>query len=297
MQPTTATRGELSPAEIQAIVALLADGDERTDQMITAQLLERPTASRHAVLTGAEAAGVWTTMRLARVVRQNRREELAAQFAALERDGQGDVDLEEAALLLACIGTQQPDATTVGQQLDQWAEDVHMAMSAGEPRQGLDALRTVLFSRLRFHGEHDFYHVPENSFLPHVMKTKVGLPITLAVVVLLVAKRVGLPVEGIGMPGHFVLRYALPDPEAPVYIDVFEQGTRLTEKACYRMVRRMGLPPEGALDPVGPTVIIARMLNNLAAAYQLLEDAEGVADCEACVAGLATIPAGTRYSR
>ncbi len=283
---------ELSPGEIAAIVTLLTDGDERVDQMIAAQLLQRPPASRQAVLERAEAEGVWTAMRLSRVLRQNRREELAAQFAALPRDSRGELDLEDAAFLLGRIGVLEFDEAGCRRQLDQWARDVELAMpEGGSPTAELEALLTVLFKRLGFHGEHDFYYVPENSFLPHVMKTKVGLPITLAVLVLSIAKRLDLPVTGIGMPGHFVVRYALPD--NPVYIDVFDEGTLLTADDCYQIVRRLGFPTAGALEVAGSTAIIVRMLTNLANAYERTDDAEGAADCRACLDSLsATIRRG-----
>lgn len=282
---------ELSPAEIDAIVALLTDGDADVDRMITVQLLKRPAASRRAVLDRAEAAGVWTAMRLGGVLRLNRREGLAARFAALPRDSRGEIGLEAGAFLVARIGRDDFDEAALGAKLDQWAEDIHMALPPrGEPAGALEALLTVLFKRLGFHGEQDEYYVPANSLLPHVMRTKVGLPITLAVIVLLVAQRLALPVDGIGMPGHFMLRYRLPD-EA-VYLDAFDGGTLLTAEDCYGMVRRMGHPTRDALAVAGPTSIVARMLGNLAHAYERTDDPEGVADCQACLASLtATAPA------
>lgn len=278
---------ELSPAEITAIISLLQDQDERTDAMIVEQLLARPPASRHAVIEQAEAAGVWTTMRLARVHRQNRREALGRQFATLAREAHGDMDLESAAFLVARIGIAEFDEGALRAELDRWAEDVQLAMSDpdGEAPAGLEALRTVLFRRLRFHGEHDGYYAPENSFLPHVMRSRVGLPITLSVIVLLVAQRLSLPVRGIGMPGHFVLRYGPSDGD--VYLDPFDDGAVLTADDCRNLLKTMGLPTKNALDVAGPTAIVVRMLTNLANAYGRLGDEEGVADCRSCLEGLA----------
>jgi len=278
-------RPELTANEIDAIVSLLLDADDRTDSRIAEQLLERPPASRAAVLERAAASGVGVSTRLARVLRLNRRELLATHFAHLPRDEDGDVDLESAVLLLARIGMEDFDEAGVRRQLDSWADDVHMAASieAG-PRAELEGLRTVLFDRLGFHGEHEDYYAPENSFLPYVIEARKGLPITLSVVLLVVARRLDLPVEGVGMPGHFIVAYHLP--EGPVYLDPFESGEILTTEECYQRVQEMGHPTRNALAVARPNAIIVRMLRNLAHAYLRADDHEGVADCQACLHGL-----------
>lgn len=282
---------ELTPQEIGAIVSLLADADERTDALIAEQLIARPAASRAAVLSRAKEAGVWVEARLERVLRQNARERIAGRFAALPLDERGQVDLEDAAFLVAHIVQPEFNTRAYQRQLDKWAEDVFMAMAPnGGPAAGLDALCAVLFQHLGLHGEHDDYYSPQNSSIPYAMDTRKGLPITLAVVALLVAKRLQLPLRGIGMPGHFVLRYDLPS--APVYIDAFEGGELLSAEECEEKIRSFGYKTTKALIVAGSTAIVVRMLRNLSHAYQRLEDREGEADCQACLNALvAALPA------
>lgn len=276
------TQTDLSPSEIDAIVSLLVDGDKRTDDMLTAQLLERPYASRAVVVQRARAAGVWVEGRLHRVVRLNRREQLADAFAGLPRDAGGQVDLEAAAFLVARLEMPAFDEAACRRQLNEWADDVRMAMAtANGGVSGLDALSAVLFRRLGFHGEEENYFNPLNSCLPHVMETRVGLPIALCVVALLIARRLGLPLHGVAMPGHFLLRYDVP--EGPVYLDAFPGGELLTEAECLERQRAAGRQTRSPLTVARPTGIAVRMLRNLLRAYERLEDKEGAADALACM--------------
>lgn len=285
-QPSPDTRSsapaDLSPGEIDAIVSLLADGDERTDAKIVAHLLERSPASRQAVLERAEAAGVWVQMRLAPLIRQRQREDLAQRFQELPRDSGGEVDLEAAAFLVARIGMADFDTAACRRRLDAWADDVHMATPSGDdPGAPLEAFLDVFFKRLGFGGDHDNYYQPQNSFLPYVMDHRSGLPITLSVLALLVAKRAGLALTGIGAPGHFLLRYDALD--TPIYVDAFEGGELLTEADALEKIGHPNLPVSQCLPDAGANSIITRMLRNLGGAYQRLNDDEGVADCQVCL--------------
>ena len=136
------------------------------------------------------------------------------------------------------------------------------------------ALAEFLFQTYGLRGNADDYADPRNSFLNQVLDRRLGIPISLSVIYLEVGQRLGLPVAGVGMPGHFIVR-AGSDADA-VYLDPFHGGRPLTEEDCHELVRSAaGLsgPFDPAwLAPTPPRDIVARMLNNLRAFYISVED-------------------------
>lgn len=133
----------------------------------------------------------------------------------------------------------------------------------------LQGLLHRLFVEEGFIGNAGDYYDPRNSLLPHVLTRRTGIPITLAVVCMEVGRRAGVPIEGVGMPGHFLVRPVGSD----VLLDVFDGGAELSLAACEERFRALG--GAGAfgphlLAPVTTTVILVRMLENLRAAFHLL---------------------------
>jgi regulator of sirC expression with transglutaminase-like and TPR domain len=165
------------------------------------------------------------------------------------------VPLDEAAFLIAA---HAHDGLDVAEQLGR-LDDLAGAVDGT----GLDAVCTSLFEREGFSGNRAEYYDAENSYLDAVLDRRRGIPITLSVVAMEVARRVGIGLVGIGMPGHFLIRTA----DAPyVYVDAFDGGRRMSPEDCAELFVNMTggqvLDP-GALEPVGTLAILGRMLNNL----------------------------------
>src|SRR6202022_2435059 len=99
-----------------------------------------------------------------------------------------------------------------------------------EPHRVVEKTNTYMFEELQFKGNREEYYDPRNSFLNEVIDRRVGIPITLAVLYVAVGERAGLPVRGVGMPGHFLVAYA-PSSPGEVFIDVFN-GRTLTREEC-----------------------------------------------------------------
>jgi len=120
---------------------------------------------------------------------------------------------------------------------------------------------------LGFHGNEIDYNDPRNSCLNFVLDRRTGIPIALSVVYIEVARRLGQPVSGVGLPGHFVIEYN--DGEFATYIDPFHSGKLLSVEDCRQLARdRTGADADAtALAPVGARYILVRMLNNLRSAY------------------------------
>ena len=107
----------------------------------------------------------------------------------------------------------------------------------------------------------------ENSFLNRVIDRRTGIPITLAVLYLLMSQRLSLPVVGIGMPGHFMVRVATSS--SFLFVDCFNGGTVLSEKDCERFLKESGLGLSlNFWKETSNNLILARMLRNLVGIYQ-----------------------------
>ncbi len=136
-------------------------------------------------------------------------------------------------------------------------------------------LAEFLFEELGFSGNADDYADPRNSFLNEVLERRLGIPISLSVLYLEIAKRVDIRAEGVGLPGHFIVRVALKGGEV-VYLDPFHGGQVLSEEDCRRRVEAItgGALPfhESFLSPVQPRYILTRMLNNLKNFYAAASD-------------------------
>ena len=193
--------------------------------------------------------------------------EARARFAALlERD---PVPLDEAALALAEEEYPRLDADEYLVRLDELAGRVLRKAPIGRSATVLHALRKVLFEEEGYRGNEQDYADPRNSFLNEVIDRRVGLPITLCVLCMEVARRAGLPLQGVGFPGHFLAKYVSPS-GAEVFVDAFHGGEMLSADECAARYRARSGGREldrRHLAAVGPRQILARMLHNLKRTY------------------------------
>ena len=185
----------------------------------------------------------------------------ADRLTALLRDGD-EIELDESLLLLAASRPGSTADVAVG--LDALDE-----IAAACPDRTVDALIRHLFVREGFAGDRNDYHDPRNSYLDEVLRRRVGMPITLAVVVVEVGRRLDLDLVGIGMPGHFLVRER-DDPDG--FIDPYHQGTRISAAACEARFRSLHGPDapfhDGYLRPVATRSIVQRVLNNLTVSFR-----------------------------
>lgn len=175
--------------------------------------------------------------------------------------------LESGVLLIDRFGDPCGDSDAVRRALDDLSEAVgRRLVGASDTAEVIERLNGSLFAEAGFRGNVEAYDEPENSYLSRVLDRRVGIPVSLSVVVLLLAERLNLPIVGIGMPGHFVLRYGS-DPSGP-YLDPFGNGRVLSREDCVAWLQASGFTfAPGMLHPVGPRYIVARMLRNLVANF------------------------------
>jgi len=163
--------------------------------------------------------------------------------------------LDELALALA--GEFRPvDADAALAELDRLGLELAPAAGAG-PALEAEAVRELLGQRHGFVGERGEYDHPDNSMLDLVLERRRGLPILLAVIYLEVARRAGIALAGVGLPGHYVVGHFGQAP--PLLLDPFGGGRPLAR-------------PERPLEPWGPHETALRMLNNLVGSYQRRAD-------------------------
>jgi regulator of sirC expression with transglutaminase-like and TPR domain len=198
---------------------------------------------------------------------------LAQAFAALVGQDIEDerIDLVRAALTIAQTEYPHLDANSYCKRIEDLAGRVkRLIPDVGDPSESILALNRVLFEEEGFRGNQQDYYDPHNSFLNDVLDRKRGIPITLAVVYMEVARRVGFPLVGVGMPGHFLLKHY--DAEGrEILIDPFNRGGILTAKECQRRLDeiyggQMPLQPQ-FLMAVSRRQVLVRMLNNLRSVY------------------------------
>jgi regulator of sirC expression with transglutaminase-like and TPR domain len=194
-------------------------------------------------------------------------------FAALVRSEIDDerVDLLRAALTFSRIDEPALDVERYAHRVDELAARVATKIDdPDDPVQIIAALNDVLFREEVFRGNTVDYYSPRNSFLHHVLDRRLGIPITLALVYMEVARRVGFQLFGVGMPGHFLLKHYDVDGHS-ILIDAFERGSIVTEDDCRQKLDniysgQVALQPEFLL-PVTRRQMLTRMLNNLRSIY------------------------------
>ena len=133
----------------------------------------------------------------------------------------------------------------------------------------LRALREVLFEEEGFRGNEKSYYDPRNSYLNEVLDRRLGIPISLSLVLMEVARRVGLDLRGVGFPGHFLLKHA-PELGPEVFIDAYNEGELLTTEECVARFKSVSHGREfdpRFLEAVAPRQLLTRMLHNLKRIY------------------------------
>lgn len=210
------------------------------------------------------------------------------RFADFAARPDAHLELAEGALMMADVAYADLNAAHYQRRLDALADVVREALGATaglrRPRllrqrvtatRILETLRETLAEHEGLTGNTEDYYDPRNTFLHETLDRGVGLPITLSVIYLEVARRLGIPLRGIGLPSHFMVKWPLPrDEGGDLYLDAFHGGQILDVSACRKFVLEVmsatGTPPyfdPRWTVPLGARAILTRMLNNLKTIY------------------------------
>lgn len=193
------------------------------------------------------------------------------------------VNLAEAALLIAAEEYPRLDVEAYLEKLDLFGDLARdRAEDASDTIGMITALNATLFERLGFHGNRESYYDPRNSFLNEVIDRRTGIPIALTIVYMEVARRLGFPVKGVGMPFHFIAKHEAESGD--VFIDPFNEGRVLGDAGCAELLAEMSsgkieIQP-AHLEPVTNKQILTRMLSNLLGIYAASDHRRALAAVE-----------------
>ncbi len=198
-----------------------------------------------------------------------------------------DIDLEAGAFAIALIRYPEMKIDDYRQQLDAMASLLGQRLRGSVD--GVMVIREMngyLVDALGFQGcDQDHYYDPDNSCLNRVLDRRVGIPVTLSVVYLLLAERLDLPLRGTNFPTRFLMKYDSDSEE--FFVDAFDAGAILDHGECRRFLRGLGIDYHPAyLEPVSNRLIVARMMRNLAEIYRKSEP-DLTAELEEAIAAVA----------
>lgn len=189
------------------------------------------------------------------------------QLAALDEE---TFPLDRAALALASEEYPDLDSQTYLRKLDSYAASAEVLI--GEDRNAvnfIESINEVLFVQEGLRGNNDDYYDPRNSYLNEVIERRLGIPITLSVIYIEVARRIGFPISGVGFPGHFLVKHSSGGRET--VIDPYNLGRILTTKECQELLDKFHngavQMSQSLLQPMEKKAIMTRMLYNLKGIY------------------------------
>src|SRR5512147_2726682 len=261
----------VNESQIRALIRLLADEDEKIVQTISDKLIEfGPSAVP--LLQEAEIEQPEMAERIASVLEEIRGGKLEDELVQLAAMPEESMDLEQGAFLIARYAYPSLDVSAYTRLLDEMAQEVQDRI--GPRASGEETVKTLnryLFTEQGFKGNTKNYYEVENSYINRVIDRRTGIPISLSVVYLLIGKRLRLPVHGIGMPGHFLVKYE--SDRYKIFVDCFNGGALLTEKNCARFLTEAGYGfDDKYLQPSPVRAILSRMVKNLLSIYAKLDE-------------------------
>lgn len=206
---------------------------------------------------------------------------LFEDFSELLEDGIGGRrQLEKASFLLARFGNPTLRTEEYHRKLDRFAREISTDI-AYKPSDGekMHTLLRYVFRELRFRGDEKDYHNPENAYMDRVIDRRKGLPITLSLIVMFLARRLELPFHGVNMPIHFMLVYEGRNRET--LIDPFDGGTIVTYDQCHYFLKKNGIEPRPEhLKKTSETEILSRSVRNLMHSYSKADKKDKVKDLQ-----------------
>lgn len=242
-----------------ALLRLLRDDDPDTIGLVKSQLASGGAGSLADLRTLLAAADPPAARHVRDVIAEIEEREADAIFAQLCAEFGEDGDLEEAAWRLAATFDPGNDFLCERELLDEWGAEIARRLpKASTPLDRVETLAEFLSDEAQLRGNEEEYYAIENSLLPRVIETRLGIPISLSLVYMLVGRRAGLAIDGVGLPGHFLVRHG------EIFFDPFHGGRRVCLDECRDLMEQQGLKlnPEH-LAPATPRQMLVRTLTNI----------------------------------
>ncbi len=242
-----------------ALFKLLRDDDPATIGLVKGQLARAGAGALdelRVLLAEADAVPARHVRDVIAVIEERESDTIFARLCAEFTD---ESDLEEAAWRLAATFMPGDDFRFERDQIDEWgAEVAHRLLKAQTPLDAVETLAEYLADEIGLRGNADDYYDIDNSLLPMVVDTHLGIPISLSLIYTMVGRRAGMSIDGVALPGHFLVRCG------EIFLDPFHGGRRVGLEECRALLQTRGiaLRPEH-LAPATPRQMLHRMLSNI----------------------------------
>lgn len=264
----------LSESQRVALISLLADDDPAVYQLVRAKLLSYGDAACAWLRPHALSSDPKMRRRSVEILNHHARQKSDTNFLEFcLRQGE-DLNLEDGMGLLALTKYPEANSEAYSALLDSWAATLRGRLELRDkPEQILGTINQLIFEELGFDGSDQVGYQPDCCYLNRIIDERKGNPIGLCAIYLLLARRLRLPVAGIGLPNHFVCRFQSSTTE--IYVDCFRKGIFLTKADCvkYLLNASYGVA-DGNLSAYSTRKMLHRMCNNLVVTYGHLEMTE-----------------------
>ncbi|MCS6989347.1 MAG: transglutaminase-like domain-containing protein [Chloroherpetonaceae bacterium] len=265
-------KSKLNP-QLSAMISLLDDDDNAVFQSVSQKLREvvssdNPEAAEvmRLMVEKRESVSGRAAARIAKFIDDIQFQKLEPKFRRALLD---NAKLEDFCFLIGQIGYPSLDVQKYKQELNRIESVIRLEYASSQTTAEIDRvfmLSNVVFERESYRGNSSNYYDPDNSYINRVIDRKLGIPISLGAIVLILAERLGLPVYGVNMPAHFMLKYERQNFE--LFIDPFNQGRILDKQDCIRFLMNQGYGhAEQYLVKANAIDIVERMFNNLRNCY------------------------------
>ncbi len=263
--------------ETAALIRLLSDNDEIIRTAVETRLVALGQSVIPALWQARASASGSVRERIDTLL-SNLSESAGKALAFLDwralTEGTDEVSLEEGTALVARSNYPKLSWVPYQRRLDQMADDLTIKLTGiSDATETVSILAEYLFHEQAFTGPEMSDYDPDDSYMNQVIDRRRGLPISLSVLCLLIGGRMGLPLYGIGLPGHFIV--ALRTAETEALFDPYHKGQQVTRERCEQLlIQNHYEKTEAFFEPYTNRMMLTRMLGNLRNFYQQSQDRE-----------------------
>ncbi|MBP9191678.1 MAG: transglutaminase family protein [Ignavibacteria bacterium] len=266
--------------EFENLIKLLDDEDENIYGSIKERFISHGNPSSEFLRNYSGSENILVKKRASEIISIINFEDTEQKFLRLIERDDPDI-LEEAVFLIAAMNYPGISINEYGSQLDLIAKEIDQLLKSSDIPDNINILDTLniineyLFFKKGYKGNEENYYDPDNSYMNKVMDDKKGIPITLSILYLFITRRLGLPVYGLSLPGHFILKYA--DEKEEFFIDPFNKGIIISVKDAQNFIKKIGMTDEEFkgipyLKNSTDREIILRVMRNLSGIYKKTGD-------------------------
>ena len=246
-------------SSLEAIVRLLGDDDQETVQLTMRQLASQGTSAVATLQPLLNSDNKIVSQRVQEIISNIEYQEASNAFYDICVKNSDFFDLEEALFFISIILDPKFPNDASREKLERWGKELQEALKEKvSDIEKIETMAAFISQDLKFRANTNHYYHPHNSFLPRVIENRMGIPLTLTLIYMLLGKRAGVEIGGVNLPGHFIGRLG------NVFFDPFHGGRIIDVSDCEAILARQGIVFDPAhLAPANPRMIVLRTLTNL----------------------------------